>query len=82
MLTKEDVRALKKNEWLSTNLLDLLLQPVGTCYDCFVDPFAPLLGSLGTEAYISLMNLTALLERKRVRTLLDWKRYQESIERL
>ena len=80
--TKEDVRALKKNQWLSTNLLDLLLQRAGTRYDSFADPFAPLLGSLGAEAYISSMNLTASLERKQVRTLGDWKRNQESIERL
>ena len=82
MPTKEDVRALKKNQWLSTNLLDLILQRAGTRYDCFVDPFSPLLGSLGAEAYISSMNLTASLERKQVRTLGDWKRNQESIERL
>ena len=81
--TKEDVRALKKDQWLSsTNLLDLILQRAGTRYDCFVDPFAPLLGSLDSEAYISSMNLTASLERKQVRTLRDWKRNQESIERL
>ena len=80
--TKEDVRALKKNAWLSTNLLNLLLYRAGTRYDCFADPFAPLLGSLDAEAYISLMNLTVSLERKQVRTLLDWKRNQESVERL
>ena len=34
MPTKEDVRALKKNQWLSTNLRDLLLQRAGTRYCC------------------------------------------------
>ena len=82
MPTKEDVRALKKNAWLSTNLLDYILQRAGTHYDCLADPFAPLLGSLGAEAYISSMNLPSSLERKQVRTLLDWKRNQESVERL
>ena len=82
MSTIEGVRALEKNEWLDTNLLDLLLQRAGTRYDCFVDPFAPPLGSLGAEAYVSSMNLTALLEKMQVRALLDWKRNQESVERL
>ena len=80
--TNDDVGALKKNQWLSTNLLDLILQRAGTRYDPFTDPFSPLLGSLGAEAYISSMNLTASLERKQVNTLLDWKRNQESVERL
>jgi hypothetical protein len=72
------VNALKSNEWLSTHLLDLNIQRTGMCPDSpAADPFAPILGSLGAEAYISSTNLTALLQRAEVKSSAALKSYQE-----
>jgi hypothetical protein len=57
--TKDDAKALQRNQWLSTHLLDSIIQRAGIRPDYSVDPFAPFLGSLGAETYISSMNLTA-----------------------
>ena len=73
MPTKKDVKALKKNEWLSTHLLDLILQRAGVRYDSAADPFSPLLGSFGTAAYISSMNQKVSNLRSLVRTASEWK---------
>jgi hypothetical protein len=80
--TKDDVKALQRNQWLSTHLLDSIIQRAGIRPDYSVDPFAPFLGSLGAETYISSMNLTASLQRHQVKTAVVWKKNQEKIKQL
>jgi hypothetical protein len=80
--TEDDIIALKRDQWLSTHLLDLIVQRPGIRPDMDVDPFAPLLGSLGAETYISSMNLTASLKRDHVKKIEVWKSNQESIKQL
>jgi hypothetical protein len=66
--TEDDFKALQRNQWLSTHLLDLIIQRAERRPEYSVDPFAPFLGSLGAETYISSMNLTALLQQHPVKT--------------
>ncbi|KAI2512388.1 hypothetical protein MHU86_2050 [Fragilaria crotonensis] len=80
--TEDDIIALKRDQWLSTHLLDVIVQRAGIRPDIDVDPFAPLLGSLGAETYISSMNLTASLKRAQVKKIKVWKSNQESIKQL
>lgn len=69
LLTPEaDVNTLKCDEWLSTHLLDLIIQRAGILRpDNDADPFVPLLGSLGAETFISSLNLKASLKRAQVK---------------
>ena len=80
--TEADVNALKCDEWLSTHLRDSMIQRAGISPDINADPFAPLLGSLGADVYISSMNLTASLKRAQVKKVKEWKNNQESIKKL
>jgi hypothetical protein len=84
MLTpnKDDVKALQGDNFLSTHLLDLTIQCAGTRPDKYGDPFVPLLGRLGAEAYITSVNLTALLERAQARTAEEWRQNQASLTKL
>lgn len=61
---------------------DSIIQKTGIRPDMSnADPFAPFLGGLGAEAYVSSsMNLTALLKRAQVKKLKEWKNNQDSIE--
>ena len=80
--TEADVNALKRDQWLSTHLLGLIVQRAGRCPDIDADPFAAPRGSLGTETYISSMNLTASLKRAQVKKIKERKNNQESIKKL
>jgi hypothetical protein len=80
--TEDVVKALQQNQWLSTHLLDSIIQRAGIRPEYSVDPFAPFLGSLGAETYISSMNLTASLQRHQVKKAVVWKESQEKIKQL
>jgi Ulp1 protease family, C-terminal catalytic domain/SWIM zinc finger/Transposase, Mutator family len=80
--SKEEIACLKKKVFLSTNVLDCILQRTAILPDMNAEPVPPLIGSLGTEAFISSMNVTASLARHEVRTTTEWKSNQNQIQRI
>ena len=81
-----DVECLKKRAFLSTALLDYIINLTTLLPDSTlshtVQAVEPLLGSLGAEAFISSMNLTASIKREQARTKNDWKAYQNHIRKI
>jgi hypothetical protein len=71
-----------KKDLLCAALLDYIINLTTLVPDSssFTEPRAPpLLGSLGAEAFISSMNLSASIKKEQARTKNDWKAYQGHI---
>ena len=76
--TASELACLKREAFLSTAVLDFVLQH--TTFSPLLSN-AAFLGSLGTEATIVSKNLTASLKRDQVKTSSDWKVYQDHIQK-
>ena len=80
-----DLACLRKKSFLSTAVLDYIIQHTVLAPDSSSaeppDP-PPMLGSLGAETFISSMNLTASIKREETKTSLDWKMYQDHIRKV
>ena len=76
-----DAAALKKPAWLSTALLDFILQRTALRPDFSTESAPAMMGHCGSEAFMSSMNFTASLKRGAV-TDLEWNKYQEQIDRV
>ena len=77
-----DVACLQEKEFLSTALLDYIINLTTLVPDSlsFTEPgVQPLLGSLGAETFISSMNSTASIKKEQAKTKTDWKAYQGHI---
>ena len=62
-----DVACLRTKSFLSTAVLDYIIQHTALVLDSSMDSVPVMLGSLGAEAFISSMNLTASLKRDQMK---------------
>lgn len=84
--TRDDYVCLAKEAYLSTAILDILLQCTALPYPPSTSSaegvFPPMIGSLGCETFISSSNLTASFKRSDVQTQSEWKHHQQNLARL
>ena len=74
--TPSKISCLGTMEYLSTAILDCIIQCTVLPPNSSEEAFPPMIGSLGCEGYISSCNYTASLKRDQVRTTAEWKAHQ------
>ena len=76
--TAAEFACLSETEYLSTAVLDCILQSTALLQDNAASEgiILPMIGSLGSEAWKSSCNVTASLTRAEVATQLEWEQHQ------
>ena len=83
LVPTEDAACLKEDVWLSTALLDYILQRAALRPNSSTESSNPaMMGDFGAEAFMSSMNLTASLERDTVATVREWNKLQGKVDNI
>ena len=77
--TPSKMSCLGTTEYLSTAVLDCIIQCTAFPPNSSEEAFPPRIGSLGCEGYISSFKYTAFLKRDQVRTTTEWKAHQRQV---
>ena len=76
-----DAPSLGRPVWLSTNLLECIIQRTSLPPNFTTERNPPMMGDFGAETFMSAMNQCALLKKDKLTTADEWKSTQSRITR-
>jgi hypothetical protein len=80
--TAEDISCLGQDVFLSTAVLDCIIQSTAVLPDLSQDLVLPMIGSFGCKEFMLSSNLTASFPREKFSTSAAWKVHNEQVSKL